>query len=154
MYHKLEQRKELTTIVLNVAAYVPKDLSTADLQKNAFKTSNVFVIQEISCKTQLLQDFCNKISFENLHKLSLSVCFKYVNTRNIQCRQTLGKSTHTPYRALVLPFLCVFWVKSLWFHIPPHTYPVNNINNFSLLQTQGTSQNSTWLATLSESYTE
>lgn len=33
MYHKLEQRKKLTTIVLNVAAYIPKDLNTADLQK-------------------------------------------------------------------------------------------------------------------------
>lgn len=34
MYCELEQRKKPTTIILlNVAAYVPKDLSTADLQK-------------------------------------------------------------------------------------------------------------------------
>lgn len=138
MYHKLEQRKKLTTIVLNVAAYIPKDLNTADLQKknHTHKTTNVFVIQEISHKTQPQQDFCNKITFENLHKSPLSVCLKYVNTRNIQCRQTSGKRTRTPYHALVLLFSCAYWVMSLWFHIPPHTYPVSNTDNFSLLTTK------------------
>lgn len=43
MYHKLEQRKELTTIVLNVAAYVPKDLSTADLQKKMHSKHQMFL---------------------------------------------------------------------------------------------------------------
>lgn len=88
MYHKLEQREKLTAIVvLNVAAYIPKDFSTADLQKKkSLQTTNVFVIEEISCKTQPLQDFHAKISFEHLHKSSLYIGFKYVNTRNIQYR--------------------------------------------------------------------
>lgn len=123
--------------MLNVAAYIPKDLSTADLQKKKpLKATNVFVIQEFSHETQPLQEFCSKISLENLHKSSLSVCSKYANPRNSQCRQTLGKSTHTPHHVLVWLFLCAFWVMSLWFHIPHHTFPVNNTNNISLLTTK------------------
>lgn len=48
-YRELEQHKKLTTIILlNVAAYIPKDLSTADLQnKKAPKTTNAFTFQYI-----------------------------------------------------------------------------------------------------------
>lgn len=94
------------------------------------------MIQEFSHETQPLQEFCSKISLENLHKSSLSVCSKCANPRNSQCRQTLGKSTHTPHHVLVWLLLCAFWVMSLWFHIPHHTFPVNNTNNISLLTTK------------------
>lgn len=87
MYHKLEQREKLTAIVvLNVAAYIPGLRHSWFTKKNSLQTTNVFAIQEISCKTQPLQDFHAKISFEHLHKSSLYIGFKYVNTRNIQYR--------------------------------------------------------------------
>lgn len=44
MYHKLEQHEKLTAIVvLNVAAYIPKDFSTADLQKKIHSKRQMFL---------------------------------------------------------------------------------------------------------------
>lgn len=54
MYHKLEQHEKLRAIVvLNVAAYIPKDLSPADLQKKQQKKPH----------TQNNKYFCNLRNF-------------------------------------------------------------------------------------------
>lgn len=59
-YCEMKQHKKLTTIILlNVAAYIPEDLGTADLKKNAPKPTNHFIFQVIFCEAQPLQDFHN-----------------------------------------------------------------------------------------------
>lgn len=77
MYHDLQQRKKLPTIILlNVTACIPKDLSSQLTKKKrdtALKTTNALVFHVIPCQTQSLQYSCNWISFENPYKSSLFV---------------------------------------------------------------------------------